>query len=355
MSGPDWRTRNRALCPALFRSPPAASTITAHATMLLDPAKDTAGRSIPAGSPTHPPAAEAIAPAVRRPNVMLGIVLVMASTFFFSISDVTAKHLTQSLPPLQVAWLRYLVFCVIAVGLAGLSREGGRPMMTARPGLQALRGVFMAGSALLFILGLSRLPVADATAMAFLAPLFIMAISVAVLGEQVGIRRWIAAAVGLAGVLLIVRPGSSAFHPAAFLPVGSALMWACTVVATRKMSRTERPETTLLWSALTGFVILTAVVPFYWSSPGLAEIGFGCLVGVASTFGQWLMIRGYGSADASVLAPFSYSQLIWATALGLLVFGTLPGPWTFVGAAVIAGSGLYIAHRERVRASRPAS
>jgi drug/metabolite transporter (DMT)-like permease len=203
---------------------------------------------------------------------------------------------------------------------------------------------------MLFILGLHRLPLADATAMTFLAPLFIMAISVPVLGERVGMRRWIAAAVGLAGVLLIVRPGSGAFHAAAFLPVGSAVLWACTVVATRMMSDTERPQTTLVWSAVTGFVFLSAIVPFDWVAPDMTDLFYGAVIGIASTVGQWVMIRGYGKADASVLAPFSYTQLIWASAFGLLVFGVLPGPWTIAGAAIIAGSGLYIAHRERVRA-----
>ena len=295
------------------------------------------------------------AAAPERRQVILAIGLVTASTLCFSISDVTAKFLTASLPPLQVVWLRYLVFCLLILPVA-LARLQARPAeFRKRSKTQFVRALTMAGSAILFTSGLQFLPLADATAISFIAPIFVLALSVPLLGESVGWRRWTAAIVGLLGVLIVVRPGSSSFQPAAVFPLTSALLWACTIIATREMSGTERPETTLSWSALVGFAALSAMVPFHWLRPGVWDIGWGLLIGTFATAGQWLMIMAYGKARAAVLAPLTYAQLIWATALGFVVFGAVPGAWTYGGAGIIAASGLYIAYREARRrgANRP--
>lgn len=309
------------------------------------PASADTGPTVPISSAPLPGTATA---AFRRDNALLGIGLVVLSTLFFSLSDVMAKHLTQTIPPVEIAWLRYIGFCVASLPAAWLASHG-HPLKTRRPGQQAVRGLAMVVSALLFMTGLQYYQVADATAVTFVAPIFITALSVLFLGEKVGIRRWTATVVGLIGVLVVLRPGSSAFGPAAIFPVASAALWAVTVIVTRSMSDTERPETTLAWSAFVGLLFLTLFVPFQWVTPDLSEIGIGLLIGLVVTMGQWVMVRGYANADASVLAPFSYVQLLWATLLGLVVFGTIPGLWTFVGAAIIIASGIYTAHRERMR------
>jgi len=190
--------------------------------------------------------------------------------------------------------------------------------------------------------------VAEATAINFISPVFITALSIPLLGEKVGVRRWAAAVVGFAGVMLIVRPGTSAFQLAALYPIGAALIWAGAAIATRLMS-SERPETTLAWSAVVGFLVLSAVVPFEWHAMTLHDAGFAVLTGIASTIGHWLVIRGYQKASASILAPYSYVQLLFASLFGFAAFGVLPGYWTLVGGAVIAASGLYTAYRERAR------
>ena len=281
-------------------------------------------------------------------NVLKGIGLVVASTLFFSAGDVVAKIMTASLPALEVTWFRYLVFAVLIVPVA-FAANGRRALATGRPGLQISRAVAVVASSVLFILGLQYLQPAEATAINFISPLFITALSIPLLGEKVGLHRGAAAGVGFLGVMLLVRPGSDAFQMAALYPIGTAVVWAAAAIATRMMSA-ERPETTLAWTALVGFVGLTLAIAFVWRTPNLAEIGLGVLTGLFSTAGHWFVVKAYRLAPASVLAPFSYVQLVFAGVMGFVVFDVVPGPWTFAGGLVIAASGLYTARRESTAA-----
>jgi drug/metabolite transporter (DMT)-like permease len=215
-----------------------------------------------------------------------------------------------------------------------------------------MRGAALLASSLFFISGLRFLPIAEASATGFVAPLFVTALSIVFLSERVGVRRWLATAVGLIGVLIILRPGTSAFHLAAFFPIVSALAWACTLIMTRMMSGKEAAITTMTYSSIAGVCILSALVPLVWVAPSWHDVLFGVLIGVASTAGQWIVVLAFRYADASVLAPFSYSQLLWVSILGFLIFGEVPDTWTVVGAVFIVSSGLYTAHRERVRRSQ---
>ena len=153
-------------------------------------------------------------------------------------------------------------------------------------------------------------------------------------------------------MLIILRPGTGAFHLAALFPIASAFSWACTLIMTRIMSGREHAITIMTYSSIAGLCLLSAMVPFVWITPSWQDIGFGVLVGVASTMGQWIVVLAFRYADASVLAPFSYTQLLWVSLLGFFVFGEVPSIWTVVGAAFIVSSGLYTAHRERVRRSQ---
>jgi len=225
-------------------------------------------------------------------------------------------------------------------------------LRTQRPGFQLLRGVALLSSSLFFISGLRYLPIAEASATGFVSPLFVTALSIIFLGERVGLRRWLATVVGLVGVLIILRPGTSAFHPAAFFPLVSALAWACTLIMTRMMSGQERAATTMAYSSIAGVCILSGLVPIVWVAPSWHDILFGIFIGIASTAGQWIVVLAFRYADASVLAPFSYTQLLWVSILGFLVFGEVPDAWTVTGAVFIVASGLYTAHRERVRRSQ---
>ncbi|MXQ14044.1 EamA family transporter [Microvirga makkahensis] len=287
-----------------------------------------------------------VAPA--RDTTFAAIGLAVSATVFFAMGDVAAKVLTSTLPAIEVTWLRYVVFCLVVIPTVFIAR-GARAMYTPRLRLQIIRALAMAGSSVFFILGLGHLQVAEATAINFISPIFITALSIPFLGERVGVRRWVAAAVGFLGVMLVVQPGGSAFQLAALLPIGAAFAWAVAAIATRRMS-SERPEATLAWSAVIGLITLTAFVPFNWRAPIAGEIGLAVLMGAFSTTGHWLIILAYRKAAASIIAPFSYVQLLFAGLLGFAVFGTVPGAMTFTGGIVIAASGLYTAHRERIRA-----
>jgi drug/metabolite transporter (DMT)-like permease len=289
---------------------------------------------------------QGVAPA--RDATFTAIGLTILATVFFAMTDVTAKVLTATLPAIEVTWLRFMVACLIIVPTAFVAR-GPKAMHTAHMSLQIIRALAMAGSAVLFILGLTYLSVAEATAINFISPIFITALSVPLLGERVGPRRWGAAAVGFLGVMLIVQPGTSAFQLAALLPMGAALGWAFVLIVTRRMS-SERPEATMAWTATIGLAALTAFVPFNWRTPTAGEIGLVALMGTFWTLGQWILILAFRRAAASTLAPFSYVQLLFAGLLGFAVFGTIPGIMTLVGGVVIAASGLYTAHREHIRA-----
>jgi drug/metabolite transporter (DMT)-like permease len=287
----------------------------------------------------------------RTDRPFKGIALILASTVFLGVSDVTAKYLSATLPSIEIAWIRFLVFALIMTP-AMLPGSPLYALRTTRPGFQLLRGVALLGSSLFFISGLRYLPIAEASATGFVSPLFVTALSIIFLGERVGVRRWLATAAGLLGVLIILRPGTGAFHAAAFFPIVSALCWAATLIMTRMMSGREHVITTMTYSSIAGLCVLSALVPFAWVAPSWHDILFGVLIGVASTAGQWIVVLAFRYADASVLAPFSYSQLVWVSLLGFLVFGEVPDVWTVVGAAFIVASGLYTAHRERVRRSQ---
>jgi drug/metabolite transporter (DMT)-like permease len=300
-------------------------------------------------SPEEKPAARRAPARADRP--FKGIALILLSTTFLGVSDVTAKYLSASLPSIEIAWVRFLVFALIMVP----AMVPGSPlfaMRTSRVGLQLMRGAALLGSSLFFITGLRYLPIAEASATGFVAPLFVTALSIVLLSEKVGVRRWLATATGLLGVLIILRPGTGAFHAAAFFPLISALAWAATLIMTRMMSGREHAITIMTYSSIAGVAILSVLVPFVWVAPSWHAVMFGILIGVASTAGQWIVVLAFRYADASVLAPFSYTQLVWVSTLGFLIFGEVPDAWTVVGAAFIVASGLYTAHRERVRQSQ---
>ncbi len=292
--------------------------------------------------------APAPAPPARRDDTVRGVLLVVAAVFFFSCSDATAKYLTATLPSIEIAWIRYTCFLLLVLPLA--MGDGGVRVRTQQPLMQILRGLGMLGSGVFFILGINYLPLAEAAATSYVSPAFVTALSIPLLGERVGPRRWVAVAIGLVGVLIVIRPGGAAFQPAAIFPILSAISWSAGIIITRRMTGAERPTTTLIWTALTGFAVLCVLLPFNAVTPTLKELALGVLIGLVSTLGQWLLIQAYRYGDASVLAPFSYIQLVWSTGLGYLVFSAAPDPWTLVGIAVIIISGIYTVHRERIRA-----
>ena len=235
-------------------------------------------------------------------TVWVAIAQAIAAVIFFSISDTMSKLLRESLPAVEIAWLRYVIF--VLFGVVFIARQRFAGVWPNRPGLQVARGVALLGSAVLFMIGLGDLQMAEASALSFMSPAFITALSVPLLGEQVGIRRWAATLVGLVGVLIIIRPGGSAMQMAALFPLGSAACWAVTIIITRKMGTQDQGETTLLWSASVGLLLLTLLLPLGFVVPTIGQIGIGIGLGIAASTGQFLLILAYRRAAASLLAPF---------------------------------------------------
>ncbi|QRM33799.1 DMT family transporter [Microvirga sp. VF16] len=285
-------------------------------------------------------------PTNPRDRPLRGIVLMLAALAFFSCSDAASKLMTATLPAVEVAWLRFCVFTLLMLGTA-IGTGQAHALRSKRPILQTLRALGVLGSSIFFIMGLAFLPMAEATAIAFISPMLVTALSIPILGEVVGWRRWSAVMVGLLGVLIVVRPGAGAFDPTAIFPILSAASWAVALVVTRKMSGSDGPLISLTYAAIVGLLVTSALVPFTWVMPGWREVGLGLVTGVASTIAQWLVVLAFQQARASVLAPFSYSQLVWSGLLGYVIFGNVPDQWTLAGASVIIASGLYTAHRER--------
>jgi drug/metabolite transporter (DMT)-like permease len=272
-----------------------------------------------------------------------GIALFIAATICFSTSDTMAKVLSTDLPAIEIAWIRYIVFVILA---SGLVYRSGLGIHVRKPGWHVVRGLGLVGSAIFFMLSLRSLPLAEAATIGFASPLLITALSVPFLGEVVGRKRWAAVIVGMLGVLVVVRPGSAAFQPAALFGLASSLSWAVATILTRKMSG-QHAAAMLLWSAVTGLVVLTVSLPFVFVWPSARDVGLAMVLGVVASTGQYLMVFAYRHASASLLAPFAYTQLLWAVIAGWLVFHTLPDIWTLGGGAIIAASGFFAARSER--------
>ncbi len=277
------------------------------------------------------------------------IVLAVSATVLFGSADTISKYLSGSLPIVEFIWIRYVIFLVIAAIL--VRRTPNRAMRARSQGLQITRGFCVVGSSMLFVYGVRSMTIAQATTISFLSPLLITVLSIPLLGEIVGARRWAAVAAGMTGMLIVVRPGLGGFNPAALFGVASAFCWALALIITRKISSSDPPQTTVLWSASIGTIVLTLVLPFQAVWPTPRQFGLSLVLGILASGGQWLVILAHRIAPASLLAPFFYGQLLWVTVLGFLVFRNLPDTFTLAGAAIIVGSGLYTAHRERVRRS----
>ncbi|WP_112662754.1 DMT family transporter [Microvirga flavescens] len=283
-----------------------------------------------------------------KDNPLRGIALLLVALIFFSCSDAASKGMTATIPAVQAVWLRFVIFTVLMFSAAAILGKGN-PLRSKRPLLQIVRGFGVLGSSTFFVMGLRYLPMAEATAISFISPIFVTGLSIVLLNETVGIRRWAAVFVGLIGVLIVIRPGTGAFDLSAFFPVLSALSWAVALTVTRKVSAADDPIVPLTYAAVTGLVVLSFIVPFYWAPLGWHEISLALITGITSTVGQFLVVLSFQHAKASVLAPFSYMQLVSSSVLGFFFFGSVPDFWTVVGAGVIVASGLYTAHRERIR------
>lgn len=278
------------------------------------------------------------------PAATRGILWMLLAMIMFAGVNTTAKYLTQFHSVPQVLWARYVFHALVLVLL--LAPRLKKLLATNRLKLQLFRSFLLLVTTGLFFTGLSRMGVADAMAVMFLTPILITALSVPILGETVGPRRWAGVAVGLAGALIIVRPGMGVAQVAALTLLAAAFTHAFYQIATRRLSGTDVVLTTLLYTASVGAVLSSLVVPWYWVTPDAAGWLLMALMGTFAAAGHFALIQAYTAAEASVVTPFQYSGLLWATLFGFLVFGDLPDGWTVLGAGIVAASGLYLYRRE---------
>ena len=277
-----------------------------------------------------------------------GILWMVAASLLFSTQDAIVKYLSIDYSVAQLVWARFTL-ALAAIALVRGRRLRGL-LATQRPGLQVVRGVLLLAMMGLFYTALGLIPLADATSILFLGPLIVAALSVPLLGEHVGPRRWAAVVVGFVGALIIVRPGQGSLQAAALMPLGAAFLFGFYQIVTRLLNRTDRPLTTLTYSALCASLATSALVPFHWQAdPDAAAWVLMVALGVIGAVSQFALIKAYEVAPAATVAPFFYVSLIWAVGFGYALFGDFPDAWTVTGALVITGSGLYVFHRAQVR------
>jgi len=285
--------------------------------------------------------------ALLRRQRLTGIALMCGAVACFACLDATGKYLNHHMDTMQVVWSRYTGAFLLALVFSNPINRPGM-LVTRRPFLQIGRSALLLFSTALNFFALRYLQLDEALSILFSTPFIVAVLCGPLLGEWVGWRRWTAIAIGFLGVLLVTRPGFGGIHPAALLSLGSAICYAVYVISTRVLARTDSNETTLFYSNLVGAVAMLPVIPFVWSTPENALIvALMILIGALGSAGHYLLIVGHRLAPASVLAPFIYTQLVWTTTLGFLVFGDVPHRWTIVGGLIVVSSGLYLLNRER--------
>jgi drug/metabolite transporter (DMT)-like permease len=295
----------------------------------------------------HPPAT----PDHMR-NRLRAIGLMLAAVVLFSGLDTTAKFLVtrENIPVGQVVWARFIgQFLMLLVLVPSFGVMSAKALFTtSRPGLQLLRSVLMVATTAFNFMALRYLRLDQTVTIVFLAPLMVALLAGPLLGEWVGLRRLAAIVIGFVGVLIAVRPGFGAVHPAVLYSFAAMLAYALFILLTRHMAHFDPPLVTLFYSMFVGTFAGAPIAYAHWHAPqdGLSWVLLGAL-GILGGLGHWMFIHAYRMAPASAIAPFLYMQILSMVAFGFLVFGDLPDVWTLAGATLIVASGVYLVHRER--------
>ncbi len=279
------------------------------------------------------------------PAPVRGAAYMLISTASFSVMGAIVRHLSTGLDPIQIVFFRNVLGLLFL--LPWLIGGGIAALRTHRPLGHLLRGALGLTAMVCLFIGLSRLPLAEATALTFAAPLFATAGAALLLNEVVRIRRWAATIAGFLGVLIILRPGTAVFDPAALWPLAAALFMAAAVLMIKALSETERSETIVFWFGLIATTLSFFPALWVWETPTLEMWPALLALGLFATFGQVGLTRAFAATEASIVVPFDFSRLVFVSILGFLWFGERPDLGTWVGAAVIIAASAYIANRER--------
>jgi len=293
-------------------------------------------------------------PGVPSDAPVIAIIMIMLSGTVLAGMDVTAKYLALNLPVLLVLWGRYFFHTVITFSIYSRKHRSLGFLRSRIPGLQFLRAAALFGATSSMYVAITLMPLGDAAAIQFMAPVIVTLISGLFLGETVGPRRMVAIAVAFGGVMLVARPGSDLLGWTALIPLTTAVLLAIYMVMTRVVRNLDNADTTTFYSTAVGALVLTAAVPFYWQTLTSFEWMLMVTMGSAGAIGNFFLVKAFHAAEASKLAPFTYFQVVAAIAWGFLVFGDIPSLWTACGASLIIGSGIYVWYRETLRRPKPA-
>ncbi len=286
----------------------------------------------------------------QRNNVRLGVLLMIATTLVFATQDGVSRHLAGEYNTWLVVMIRYWFFAGFVVVMASRSAGGLRnAARTRQPGLQIFRGLLLAGEICVAVYGFTLLGLVESHAVFACYPLMIAALSGPVLGERVGWRRWAAIGLGFVGVLIILQPGVGVFDPVAIIPLISSLMFALYGLTTRYAARRDDVSTSFFYTGTVGAVVMTVVGIWFWEPMTPADYAWMLLLCMTGAGGHWLLIKCYEVAEASAVQPFAYFHLVFASLLGMAVFGEVLRANVVAGAALIVGAGLFTLWRERAQ------
>jgi len=273
---------------------------------------------------------------------MTGVLLQICALLLFVVMDTLLKLMVADFPVLQIIWARFL-FAFLTVAIALRITTGRFPWRSRAPGLQALRSLLLAGCSIFFTGALAHIPLADATAVGFASPLITVALAAILLREYVSPRRWCGVALGFVGVMVALRPPfltGAPLHWAYLLPLGTACMFAFYAILTRRLAALDDSRVTIFHTGLAASLATSLAQPLVFVPAMPIEWGVMITVGILGALSHGLLVLAYARAPASLLAPLSYTQLIWASLAGILVFGDWPDGITLMGAAIIAAGGL---------------
>lgn len=286
---------------------------------------------------------------MKTDKPLLGVLLILLSGVVLASQDGLFKYLAGLYPVMMVIWLRYTVQCALML-LVFAPQKGRGLLVTRRPWLQLGRGLSLVALSICFFSSLPYLPLGEATAVLFLAPLFVVIFSALFLHEQVTLWHWASVVTGLLGVLMIVRPGGELFTWAVLLPFAGAGCFGVYQLLTRALSKTDSTATSNFLTSLTGTLVTGAILPFVWQTPASLNDWLGLItVGVCAMLGHLLLTHAYRYGSAATLAPFTYGQIVFASLLGALVFGHTPDGLGILGMTVVVASGLLMTRAYRFR------
>lgn len=283
----------------------------------------------------------------------LGILLMCLVSLIFAIQDGLSRQLAGNYPSALVVMLRFWFFAGFVVLLVARQPGGIRAAIRSkRPFMQIFRGVLLVAEVLIMVEAFVRLGLVETHAVFTAYPLIVAALSGPVLGEKVGWRRWAAIGVGFIGILVILNPGTTVFAPAAILPLIAAAMFALYGLLTRMVARDDSSMVSFFWTGISGAVAITLVGLRDWQWLAAPDWGWMALLCLASITSHYLLIRAYEIAEASALQPFAYTQLVWVSFVGVLIFGETLRMNVVIGAVIVVGAGLFTLWRAQVRARR---